>query len=306
MQKQKTKHTSFINFNTSKIKSLDQFKYFFERDNSFRIESSILKSVVLNITDSITKNDVKLTFVIPVTLPDEVDKDLINFLIKKLIPYQDCIDAKNINPQVNDIYQTETNQTLSFSEQKDKLEEYIETLDIILDNYDWNSEVEKTNRKREMIIRWMKKYNFMTEVLEINNSEVKPTENYDFTVKELANKISKQIARELSNSELEDYINSFKEKNNRFNSISISVHGVKEIGVRDEAGKIQSVIDEANPSFFRIYLSHNGIDKPNFSYNIKSEHRLIDYSNYTKVLEVGVMLASKYNWSIHNFVKSQK
>ena len=129
----------------------------------------------------------------------------------------------------------------------------------------------------------------------LNIPEVKPTENYDFSVKELANKISKQIARELSNSELEDYINSFKEKNNRFNSISISIHGVKETGVRDEVGKIQCVIDEANPSFFSIYLSHNGL-----------EHHVIDCGSYTVALDIGIMLVSKYNWSIRNFVKRQK
>ena len=162
MQKQKqktTKSNSFIDYISSNIKSLDQFKSFFETDNSFRIESSVLKSVDLNITDSITKNDVKLTFVIPdISLDDynkhnysfTVDKDLVKILIEKLIPYQDCINAKNINLQ-NDTCQTETNQTLSFNEQKDKLKDYIKALDIILDSFNCDNDVERTNKKQTLV-----------------------------------------------------------------------------------------------------------------------------------------------------------
>ena len=87
----------------------------------------------------------------------------------------------------------ETNQTLSFNEQKNKLEDYIKTLDIILDNLSWNNEVEKINRKQTLITEWIKNNNFMTEVLEkrINlfikqeqETSMNQKETYENTLKE--------------------------------------------------------------------------------------------------------------------------
>ena len=524
------------------IKSLDQFKSFFEDGTSFKIETSLLNSVDLNIINTVTKDKFKLTFSI-------VDKflaeDLITNLIKFLIPFQYCIKAESIKIQLNNVCQTETNQTLSFDGQKYKLEDYIKTLDMVLDSFKWDSGVEKTNKKQELVTEWIKNNNFMTEVLKINNSEknigdkdipkvnmpsnnntyklfceyiniiykvvnilsqdgsstgskldliirttrinnlkyrvyeieklidnhtflkfhlpydwesllnkakklysdpkkdevytidnivkylsgsikrdivincyenfllsknnefslgihsitllgrpnkqgidtfwtdietfdyktkleilktneiihtgksdinfldergcslsdlvsqIKPNyfivvlihnskeyilakysdysianleakhlakrlgfnlidflnkpevkqPEHDFSLKELALKLRCKLLNNISDSELEECIIKFKKNSDRFNSISVFIHGVKEIGV----GKTECVIDDVNPSFFSIYLFYNGL-----------EYSVIDCSSYTEALEVGVMLASKYNWSIHNFVKRQK
>ena len=534
------------------IKSLDQFKSFFENETLFKIETSLLKSVDLNITNTITKDKFRLTF----DISDKfLAEDLITNLIKFLIPFQYSIKNELIKTKSNNVCQTEINQTLSFNEQKNKLEDYIKTLDMILDSFNWNSEIERTNRKQELVIEWMKNNNFMTEVLEINNSEkriddkdipkvntpfdynkyellcgymssiyklvnmlsqdtslhgseldlkttltqtnilkdkiyktekliddhrflkfylpynweallkkakelyldpkkdkvismdsivkylsesikrdiyldlyenflfsknnefslgihsitllgkpdeqgndtfwtdvetfdyrkkseilniseiihtkrfdicfldkrgcnlsdlvsqikpdhftvvlihngkeyilakysdysiadleakrlakrlgfdlidftknkpvvendIKQPENHVFSLKELALKLRYKLLNNISDSELEEYIIKFKKNSDRFNSISVSIHGVKEIGVRDEIGKTECVIDEVNPSFLGIYLFYNGL-----------EYSVIDCSSYTEALEVGIVLASKYNWSIRNFVKRQK